>query len=293
MVADYLSSHVCRRGKHSLWVATGSRADNPHANMLDGFLPCMRFEYLHLNLQMLDIDCIHQGTSTLVAEHLLRLEILDQWSKVLQLKALLWSLETEVYVEEKKNLIARLYPAKALNKRYNTGPRRITEVVNPDITKILLEAEEGVSLGAAAAYDDGESEPPSNGDNGYTSTKWAAEMFLRRVAASTNIPITIHRPSGLAAETAVSDNVATEQKAILEQLTNIASHVGTGPASGSTQGSVCLVPVADIVRDIFQAVLAGVPSPSAARNDAQMLLHNATIQVTVDAYERHVDNETR
>src|SRR5699024_5061092 len=66
-----------------------------------------------------------------IAEYLARLEMLSTWSTEPQAGDYLWSLEPEVYVEDRKALIPRLYPRDASNKRYNTTRRIVMENIDP------------------------------------------------------------------------------------------------------------------------------------------------------------------
>ncbi|CAG8958684.1 hypothetical protein HYFRA_00011526 [Hymenoscyphus fraxineus] len=121
-----------------LWVTTGARAINPHCYMTLGVGRCMRFEYPNITLEMLDIDRVTNGTSALIAEHFIRLEVLDKWSRELRKEDLLWSLEPEIYVENDITVIPRLYPYDAGNKRYNTSRRTVSQIINLQESKLLL-----------------------------------------------------------------------------------------------------------------------------------------------------------
>lgn len=48
--------------------------------------------------------------------------------------------------------------------------------------------------------------PPTDGSQGYTSTKWASEVFLESLAAKTGLPITIHRSCSLIGDSAPHDD---------------------------------------------------------------------------------------
>ncbi|CAG8972796.1 hypothetical protein HYALB_00007721 [Hymenoscyphus albidus] len=121
-----------------LWVTTGARAINPHCYMTLGVGRCMRFKYPNITLEMLDIDRVTNGTSALIAEHFIRLEVLDKWSRELRKEDFLWSLEPEMYVENDITVIPRLYPYDAGNKRYNASRRTVSETINLQESKLLL-----------------------------------------------------------------------------------------------------------------------------------------------------------
>ncbi|KAH6867729.1 hypothetical protein B0T10DRAFT_596949 [Thelonectria olida] len=121
-----------------LWVTSGARADNPHSYMTLGVGRCMRFEYPNITLQALDIKHVSHRTPELIAEHLLRLEVLDKWSKELRSEELLWSLEPEIYIDDSTSIIPRLYPYQAGNRRYNAGRRVITEEADPETARLVF-----------------------------------------------------------------------------------------------------------------------------------------------------------
>ncbi|KAL4971415.1 hypothetical protein BDW66DRAFT_155688 [Aspergillus desertorum] len=132
-----------RQSGNILWVTTGSRAENPHSNMALGVARCMRFEYPNITIQILDVIDEKDRTPNLIAEHLLRLELLDQWCNDSRSGELLWSLEPEVHVENSVVLIPRLYPYVDGNNRYNTSRRLVRQIINPQETEFVLTRDRG------------------------------------------------------------------------------------------------------------------------------------------------------
>ncbi|GES65928.1 putative polyketide synthase [Aspergillus terreus] len=130
-----------RRGGSILWVSRGCRDDNPHSSMVLGLSRAMRFEYPSINLQMLDFDVITSQSSHILAETLIRLELLGKWRKDADglTNEFLWSLEPELVYENNQLLIPRMYPHNAANNRYNTYRRTIHETVDPRNHTIALE----------------------------------------------------------------------------------------------------------------------------------------------------------
>ncbi|KAI1414159.1 putative equisetin synthetase [Hypoxylon sp. FL1857] len=130
-----------RRGGSILWATRGCRDDNPYSSMMLGLSRAMRFEYPNINLQMLDLDSITTQTSQILAETLIRLELLGKWHKDTNVagKDFLWSLEPELVYENNRLLIPRMYPHKAGNDRYNTYRRAVHQVVNPKHQIVSLE----------------------------------------------------------------------------------------------------------------------------------------------------------
>ncbi|CAG7565352.1 unnamed protein product, partial [Fusarium equiseti] len=132
-----------KQGGSILWITSGARAENPHSYMTTGVGRCMRFEYPNITLQALDIKQISDRCPELIVDHLLRLEILDKWSKELRSDDLLWSLEPEIYIEEETAIIPRLYPYESGNARYNAERRNVIKQVNTETDRVVFAELEG------------------------------------------------------------------------------------------------------------------------------------------------------
>lgn len=121
-----------------LWVTRGSRAEEPHSFMTVGVGRVMRFEYPNISLQVLDLDRLEHNTPEVLAEELLRLEVLGKWEKESRGDDLLWSVEPEVYLESGTRVIPRLYQMEQANTRYNSSRRTITKEVDPKESSVLF-----------------------------------------------------------------------------------------------------------------------------------------------------------
>ncbi|KAF5987967.1 putative polyketide synthase [Fusarium bulbicola] len=132
-----------KRGGSILWVTTGARDENPHSYMTTGVGRCMRFEYPNITLQALDIKAMTDRTPELIADHLLRLEVLDKWSKELRPEELLWSLEPEIYVDDDTSIVPRLYPYESGNARYNAERRNVLKDANLETNRVVFVENEG------------------------------------------------------------------------------------------------------------------------------------------------------
>jgi len=132
-----------KKGGSILWITSGARAENPHSYMTTGVGRCMRFEYPNITLQALDIKQISDRCPELIVDHLLRLEILDKWSKELRSDELLWSLEPEIYIEEETAIIPRLYPYESGNARYNAERRKVIKQVDTETDRVVFAEFEG------------------------------------------------------------------------------------------------------------------------------------------------------
>lgn len=121
-----------RRSGSILWVSRGIRDDSPHASMLLGLSRVMRSEYPNINLQMLDLDIINAQTPQMLAEALIRLEILGMYKDTNTTGSeFLWSLEPELFYENNQFLIPRMYPNLEANNRYNTYRRSVHQTIDP------------------------------------------------------------------------------------------------------------------------------------------------------------------
>ncbi|KAM0228605.1 hypothetical protein ACHAPO_010577 [Fusarium lateritium] len=131
-----------KQGGCILWITSGARAENPHSYMTTGVGRCMRYEYPNITLQALDIKQISDRCPQMIVDHLLRLEILDQWSKELRSDELLWSLEPEIYIEDETAIIPRLYPYESGNARYNSERRKVIKQADTKTDRVVF-AESG------------------------------------------------------------------------------------------------------------------------------------------------------
>ncbi|KAJ5722336.1 lovastatin nonaketide synthase, partial [Penicillium malachiteum] len=146
------------------------------------------------------------------------------------------------------------------------------------------------SSGAVATYDNGSS-PPQDGSDGYLSTKWVAEKFLRNFAEATKIPVYIHRPEATSLDTTESNSNAT---AVLDQLINISVQLGLRPTFHNITGSVHLQPVDPFVQSIHQTLhdSFGADSSSDCSQDPLTILHHeATICVSTKDLEDRFNQE--
>ena len=116
--------------RNVLWVTTGRRTENPHANMMVGMARAISKELPHVKMQFLDLDSIASPTSVArtTLETILRMHILASHDH--DNNPLLWPQEPELLVEGSDTLIPRLRPDKPLNDRYNAKFRVVNKSVN-------------------------------------------------------------------------------------------------------------------------------------------------------------------
>ncbi|UKZ48067.1 putative Hybrid PKS-NRPS biosynthetic cluster [Trichoderma virens] len=90
-------------------------------------------------------------------------------------------------------------------------------------------------------------EPPTDGSNGYSATKWASEVYLEKVTENTNLPIWIHRPSSITGENAPETDL---MQSVIKHSLNLQAI----PDLSSWQGSFDFVPVDDVAAGIIAAL---------------------------------------
>lgn len=115
-----------------LWVTQGRRAENPFANMTVGLVRSVLIEVPTLAFQFLDFEGgIGSVSSHVIAEALLRFKAGLAWKQQGRdshdpQTAMLMTVERELVVDKQGQvLIPRMFPAKDMNKRYNSGLRPI------------------------------------------------------------------------------------------------------------------------------------------------------------------------
>ncbi|OTA01513.1 hypothetical protein A9Z42_0018340 [Trichoderma parareesei] len=90
-------------------------------------------------------------------------------------------------------------------------------------------------------------EPPTDGSNGYSATKWACEVYLEKVTENTNLPIWIHRPSSITGENAPDTD-------LMQSIIRHSLALRAIPDLSSWQGSFDFVPVDDVAAGITSAL---------------------------------------
>ncbi|KAL7916739.1 putative PKS-NRPS protein [Trichoderma velutinum] len=82
-------------------------------------------------------------------------------------------------------------------------------------------------------------EPPTDGSNGYSATKWASEVYLEKVTENSSLPIWIHRPSSITGENAPETD-------LMQSVIKHSLHLKAIPDLSSWQGSFDFVPVNEV-----------------------------------------------
>jgi hybrid polyketide synthase/nonribosomal peptide synthetase ACE1 len=149
-----------------------------------------------------------------------------------------------------------------------------------------------ISSGAVKSYNGAATKPPLDGSDGYVSTKWAAETFLRRATAALNIPISIHRPIGVPEST--SEN-ATLRSDVICQLLSITGELGTRPSFNGVKGTVDVVPVHDIAQALHQAIYSSFVKNAIGQdaNSVRVLEHAGALRVSVEDFAIHLQADIK
>jgi len=125
--------------KTLLWVTSGRRAAEPHANMAIGFGRSAILEVPELRLQFLDFERADGINATKIAEMVLQLQVLRPVRNVAKHKDLLWAVEPEIVIDaDGQQLVPRLKAMNKANDRYNSARRVVTEEVDLTDSSIQL-----------------------------------------------------------------------------------------------------------------------------------------------------------
>jgi hybrid polyketide synthase/nonribosomal peptide synthetase ACE1 len=126
------------RPRSILWITSGRRAIEPHANMLIGALRTARSETLGLNVQFVDVEDKEQLDAPLVEGLLLKFVVSALWQKEDHNISFL-DIERELVLSPQgEMLVQRLIPNQAMNDRYNSSHRVIQKPIRIGQSHIRL-----------------------------------------------------------------------------------------------------------------------------------------------------------
>ncbi|KAI0911302.1 hypothetical protein F4823DRAFT_636623 [Ustulina deusta] len=103
-------------------------------------------------------------------------------------------------------------------------------------------------------------QPPKDGSEGYTASKWAGEQLLSKAAEATGLDVTIHRPCAVIGPNAPSEDA-------LNALLNHTIKLGTVPRFRNLVGFLDFAPARDVAANIAKVALkkhGGADSESCA-----------------------------
>jgi hypothetical protein len=120
--------------RYVLWLTQGYRAQNPIYAASAGLARTLRGETPQLTLQFLDLDDL-SNTEGIVAETFLRLAFMCEREPT----PTMWTVETELVLEDGKVLIPRIMPIPELNDRLNSVRRVVTTQLDISNTAVTLQ----------------------------------------------------------------------------------------------------------------------------------------------------------
>lgn len=146
-----------------------------------------------------------------------------------------------------------------------------------------------ISSGAVSTYEGAGNTPPRDGSDGYVASKWAAEVFLRGVAATSHMPIYTHRPGPIRTEA----RSETDPLAVVGELMMLAGKLSLRPDFEGVKGSVDIAPTGRIVGAIRKAVAKSTSAAEEGRGDEaiHVLNHEATLRVFVEEFAAHLQKD--
>lgn len=109
-----------------MWVSSGRRAQNPHANMMVGLLRATRLEHPALAVQCFDSEAERGFEAENLAEAFLRFKATVEWQRQAQNNTLLTTVEPEIVLEQDGTMVLpRVVESSDMNARYNSSRRQI------------------------------------------------------------------------------------------------------------------------------------------------------------------------
>ena len=114
-----------------------------------------------------------------------------------------------------------------------------------------------LSSGAVEVYGEGskDTQPSTDGYDGYVASKWAAEQYLNKAAQELGLNVTVHRPEA----TKVGGRSSVGAEAAAQELISFAKTIGTRPDFSRVEGTVDMAPANDIAGRVV-ADVCGVES---------------------------------
>ncbi|KAI1176375.1 beta-ketoacyl synthase domain-containing protein [Nemania sp. FL0916] len=101
--------------------------------------------------------------------------------------------------------------------------------------------------------------PPTDGSDGYTSSKWASERLLERVSEEIGLPVWIHRPSSIIRPEHQLERNGEAQFDLLQSLLHFSRKMRAVPISDRLRGSLDLISLENAARNITADVLTNTP----------------------------------
>lgn len=130
--------HLFSMAQNVIWVTRGAADTEPYANITIGLGRAVKMEMPHIRMQFIDFDADAKLNAYIIADELLRLQVLGSVEK--DGCDILWSQEMEVRVDSTgRMVIPRIKPNHQWNNSYNSSRRDIFEEVNPHTEPVRVQ----------------------------------------------------------------------------------------------------------------------------------------------------------
>ncbi|KAI0975805.1 hypothetical protein F4678DRAFT_484023 [Xylaria arbuscula] len=123
---------IFKRSKIILFVTQESRYGPPYESILRGLQRTISLEMPDVLLQSLHFEAAEKVSAELIVGSIIQLELCHTLKENHTLHDILWSLEPELLVRRGQIFIPRIFPNHAMNQRYNSTRRPMTNLVKPD-----------------------------------------------------------------------------------------------------------------------------------------------------------------
>ena len=123
--------------------------------------------------------------------------------------------------------------------------------------------------------------PPSDGKDGYSSSKWASEVYLERCADAHQLPVCIHRPSSIT-------GTGAPETDLMQRIIHASLAIHALPAlSSSWRGSFDWVPVDEVAA----GVVASLHHTDSSTARLSFVHHCADRKIPVSGLKAHLEAE--
>ncbi|GAM36429.1 hypothetical protein TCE0_018r05512 [Talaromyces pinophilus] len=126
--------------------------------------------------------------------------------------------------------------------------------------------------------------PPTDGGDGYSASKWASERFLERVNAAFDLPVWIHRPSGIMRP----PNEKHNQDALLLSILHFSKRSELCQRLTSSKGH-WIVFIENVSRNIVKDVLENNPWTP---NGLSYIHQTGDIVIPLDQMKEYIERES-
>lgn len=113
------------KARNIVWITKGGRGEQPYANMVVGVARCLTDEKPELRFQIIDFDVEDDPDPKMIADSVMRMQISDAWSSLIEPYTPTWTLEREIRVVNGDVTIPRYIASRKRDDRYNSSRRTV------------------------------------------------------------------------------------------------------------------------------------------------------------------------